>query len=232
VRIAMLEDDPAQAGVMRDWLSESGHACHVFEASRRLLAELRRDSFDILILDWQLPDLPGIEVLRRVRSDLGPRVPVLFVTSRDSERDIVEALDAGADDYLIKPPRRHELVSRVNALWRRASGAEGEPKLIDHPPYRLDLGERRAYLDGARVELTPKEFDVAWLLFRNIGRLTSRGHLLEAAWGRDSEVATRTVDSHVSRVRSKLDLQPERGLRLVSVYGYGYRLEPVSGPGQ
>ena len=227
MRIAMLEDDAAQARVMRDWLTAAGHVCHVYETSRELLAELRRESFDLLMLDWQLPDLPGIEVLRRVRVDLGARVPVLFVTSRDAERDIVEALEAGADDYLVKPPRRLELVSRVHALWRRASGAQAEPTVLDHPPYRLDFAERRAYLDGAPVDLTPKEFEVAWLLFRNLGRLTSRGHLLEAAWGHGDEVTTRTVDSHVSRMRSKLDLRPERGFRLVSVYGYGYRLEPA-----
>lgn len=228
MRIAMLEDDPIQAKVMEEWLASAGHVCHVFDASRKLLAALRRESFDLLMLDWQVPDLSGIEVLRRVRADLGARVPVLFVTSRDAERDIVDAFEAGADDYVVKPPRRLELVSRVHALWRRASGADAEPKRLDHPPYRLDLAERRAYLDGAPVDLTPKEFEVAWLLFRNLGRVTSRGHLLEAAWGHGTEVATRTVDSHVSRMRTKLDLQPERGLRLVSVYGYGYRLEPVT----
>src|SRR5262245_12507440 len=226
----MLEDDPAQAQVMREWLTSAGHVCHVYDTSRPLLAALRRESFDLLMLDWQVPDLPWIEVLRRVRADLGARVPVLFVTSRDAERDIVEALDAGADDYLTKPPRRRELVSRVHALWRRASGAEAEPKVLDHPPYRLDLVDRRAYLDGAAVELTPKEFEVAWVLFSHLGRLISRGHLLEAVWGQGEEVATRTVDSHVSRMRSKLDLRPERGFRLVSVYGYGYRLEPSGAP--
>jgi DNA-binding response OmpR family regulator len=227
VRIAMLEDDPAQAQVMQEWLASAGHVCHVYDTSRPLLAALRRESFDLLMLDWQVPDLSGIEVLRRVRADLGARVPVLFVTSRDAERDIVDALEAGADDYLVKPPRRLELLSRVQALWRRASGAPAEPKRLDHPPYCLDLAERRAYRDGAPVDLTPKEFEVAWLLFRNLGRVTSRGHLLEAAWGHGAEVTTRTVDSHVSRMRTKLDLGPERGFRLVSVYGYGYRLEPA-----
>jgi DNA-binding response OmpR family regulator len=230
VRIAMLEDDPAQAQVMQEWLAAAGHACHVFDTSRPLLAALRRESFDLLVLDWQVPDLSGIEVLRRVRADLEERVPVLFVTGRDAERDIVEALEAGADDYLVKPPRRLELVSRVHALWRRTAGAQAEPKVLEHPPYRLDFAERRAYLDGAPVELTPKEFEVAWVLFGHLGRLTSRGHLLEAVWGHGSEVTTRTVDSHVSRMRAKLDLRPERGFRLVSVYGYGYRLEPAGAP--
>jgi two-component system, OmpR family, response regulator RegX3 len=225
VRIALLEDDPAQARVMQEWLTAAGHACHVYDTSRPLLATLRRESFDLLVLDWQVPDLSGIEVLRRVRADLDTRVPVLFVTSRDAERDIVEALEAGADDYLVKPPRRLELLSRLHALWRRASGTEGEPKVLDHPPYRLDFAERRAYRAGSPVDLTPKEFEVAWLLFRQLGRLTSRGHLLESVWGHGTEVTTRTVDSHVSRMRAKLDLKPERGFRLVSVYGYGYRLE-------
>jgi len=221
----MLEDDPVQAEVMQEWLTSAGHRCHVYGTSRQLLAELRREGFDLLMLDWQVPDLSGIEVLRRVRADLGARVPVLFVTSRDSERDIVDALEAGADDYLVKPPRRLELVSRVHALWRRAAGAEAEPKLLDCPPYRLDLAEHRAYRDGVEVKLTAKEFEVAWLLFRHLGRLTSRSHLLEAVWGQGTEITTRTVDSHVSRMRSKLDLQPGHGFRLVSVYGYGYRLE-------
>src|SRR5262245_47481882 len=143
----MLEDDPAQAQVMREWLTSAGHVCHVYDTSRPLLAALRRESFDLLMLDWQVPDLSGIEVLRRLRAPLGARGPWLFVTSRETERDIVEALEAGADDYLTKPPRRLELVSRVHALWRRASGADAAPKVLDHPPYRLDLSERRAYLD-------------------------------------------------------------------------------------
>lgn len=228
MRIALLEDDPTQATVMREWLVQAGHICHVFEAGKRLLAVLAHESFDVLVLDWQLPDLSGIEVLRHMRHQHS--VPVLFVTSRDAERDIVEALEAGADDYLVKPPRRMELLARVSALRRRCGGtaAQSQVKVLEHPPYRLDCAERRASVDGREVELTQKEFEVVWFLFQALGRLVSRGHLLEAVWGRGVDVPTRTVDTHVSRIRVKLQIQPEHGLRLASIYGYGYRLEQVN----
>jgi DNA-binding response OmpR family regulator len=118
--------------------------------------------------------------------------------------------------------RRGELLARVNALLRRALP---ESDAAEFPPYRFDAGESRASVNGQDIVLTQKEFAIALFLFRHAGRLVSRGHLFEAVWGRGAELSSRTVDTHVSRVRSKLRLQPENGYRLVPVYGYGYRLE-------
>jgi two-component system response regulator RegX3 len=151
-------------------------------------------------------------------------VPILFITVRDSEEDIVYALENGADDYMVKPARRQEMLARVSALLRRAYPRE-EQTLLSFPPFEIDTQRGEIRRDGSRVELTPKEFELAVVLFRNIGRLMSRGHLQESVWGRSGDLATRTVDTHVSQVRKKLDLRPERGYRVVPIYNYGYRLE-------
>lgn len=183
-----------------------------------------RESFDLFVLDWQVPDVSGAEVLQWLRGNISRTVPVLFVTVRDSEQDIVYALENGADDYMIKPARQNELIARVHALLRRAYPRE-EESMLSYPPFEIDTRRGEVRRAGAKIELTPKEYDLTVILFRNLGRLMSRGHLQESVWGRSGDLATRTVDTHVSQVRKKLDLRPEAGYRVVPVYNYGYRLE-------
>jgi two-component system, OmpR family, response regulator RegX3 len=231
VRIALLEDDPAQAETLVAWLSDAGHDAHVFGLGKDLLRSVGRESFDTFLIDWMLPDLSGHEVLRQLREDRGVTAPAIFVTSRDAEEDIVAGLDAGADDYMIKPIRRLELLSRLDAVWRRVHPREEGQHTIDLPPYRFELDHRRVLRNGQPVEpLTEKEFVLAVFLFQNLGRLFSRGHLLQAIWGLTQPVPTRTLDTHISRVRKKLDLHPANGFRLVPAYNYGYRLERVGEP--
>lgn len=186
-----------------------------------------RESFDLWVLDWQVPDVSGADVLVWIRTNVSKRVPVLFVTVRDSEQDIVFALENGADDYMVKPARKAELLARVNALLRRAYPREEEARL-NFPPFEIDTQQGVIRRGGVRIELTPKEFDLAVVLFRNMGRLLSRGHLQEAVWGRSGDLHSRTVDTHVSQVRKKLDLRAETGFRVVPIYNYGYRLEQVT----
>lgn len=226
LRIAILEDDPDQLALLRRWLAHDGHDVHGFASARELMTKAVRESFDLFVLDWQVPDVPGIEVLKWLRGRVSREVPVLFVTVRDSEQDIVFALEAGADDYIVKPPRQAEFVARVHALLRRAYPRAEEP-LLSFPPFEIDLRRGEIRRDGRPIALTPKEFELAATLFRNIGRLLSRGYLHEAVWGRSGEIQTRTVDTHVSQLRKKLDLRPESGYRVVPVYNYGYRLEKV-----
>lgn len=226
MRLAVLEDDPAMREVLCEWLAAAGYAVHEFATGRDCMRILARESFDLCLLDLSLPDVRGAEVLRWMREDRGDLTPVMFVTASDSEADIVTALRAGADDYLIKPVRRAELLARMEAVLRRVQPVAADRRL-EVGPYAFDPEHKRAQLDGVPLELTEMEFDLALFLFRNIGRLLSRGHLLEAVWGRSAAVATRTVDTHISRVRSKLQLRPERGFRLTPTYSYGYRLERI-----
>ena len=224
MRIAILEDDPDQLALLRRWMVEDGHDVHGYQSGRETMKQAGRESFDLFMLDWQVPDVSGTEVLTWLRANVSKSVPVLFVTVRDSEQDIVFALEHGADDYMVKPVRRQELLARVHALLRRAYPTE-EQKQLSFPPYEIDVQRGEVRKAGTKIELTPKEFELTVTLFRNIGRLLSRGHLQETVWGRSGDLATRTVDTHVSQVRKKLDLRPESGYRVVPIYNYGYRLE-------
>lgn len=229
MRIALLEDDKDLADVLVRWLEEAGHPCHAFRDGRALQRVAAHESFDLFLLDWQVPEMSGTEVLAWLRKDQNVKAPVLFATARDAEEDIVAALKAGADDYMVKPVRRFELLARIAALHRRSAPAALGEVLVEGG-LALDVARREATRDGAAVELTDKEFDVAVFLLRNLGSLLSRGHISESVWGRSADVPTRTVDTHMSRLRKKLKLSPESGFKLTSVYNFGYRLDVVDTP--
>lgn len=226
----MLEDETEQAARATMLLEAAGHKVHVFGRGKALLRDLRSETYEVILLDWGIPDLSGFEVLKTIRMQLSLRTPVIFLTHRDSESDVVEALQAGADDFLIKPARERELLARVSAAGRRLHAGALTFGSLTVGPFVLDLGARMIERDGSRFELTRREFDVAALLFNNVGRVLSRGHIMEAVWGEDASATTRTVDMHVSRVRRSLGLSTAIGVSLKAVYGYGYRLELGSNP--
>ncbi len=227
LRVAVLEDDVELRTTMVGWLIETGFDVHEFGTGADFTRILARESFDLCLLDGNLPDTQGLDVLIWLREDRRDQTPAMFVSARDSEEDIVAALQKGADDYLIKPVRRAELIARIDAVLRRTQPATPDEQL-GVGPYRFDLASKQVLVDGVPVELTDKEFELSLFLFRNVGRLVSRGHLLAAVWGRNPAVATRTVDTHISRVRTKLNLRPEQGFRLTPTYNYGYRLERIA----
>ncbi len=227
MRIALLEDDQQLADLMVVWLEAAGHNCIHFSTGNRLLEVLPREEFDLIILDWLLPDISGDEILRWIRENLGWQVPVVFVTQRDSQEDIVSALQQGADDYMIKPITPLEMLARITALGRRTrTEPEEKTRVIERPPYRLDLESHTLTWNDEVVTLTQKEFDLAAYLFSNSGQMLSRANILETVWGRNSDLNTRTVDIHISRLRKKLGLADgETGWRLTGIYNHGYRLE-------
>jgi DNA-binding response OmpR family regulator len=230
-RIAVLEDDPSQAKLVEAWITSQGYLCRLFERGNDILDALLRDTYDLVILDWLVPDLSGEEVCRAIRKSVREPLPVLFTTARDREEDIAYALKVGADDYLVKPLRRIEFLARVEALLRRSRGHGREADApIEAGAFVIDPQGRTLWKQGVAVELTQKEFEMAALLFRNIGRLLSRSYLLDTIWGITADVGTRTVDTHASQLRTKLGLYPEEGWRLSSVYQHGYRLERVAAP--
>jgi len=230
VRIAYLEDDMAQAELVRHWLTQAGHSCSHCGTGRELMTLLRRDSFDLLLLDWEVPDISGVNVLEEVRS-AGNRVPVLFATQRDDEDSIVGALTKGADDYMVKPVKQSELLARISALGRRAGVEEvHEQEAFQLGPWQVDRVARTIELNGAVAKLTDKDFELASYLFQNVGKLLSRGHLLEKVWGIMTPIESRTVDVHISRIRRSLHIRPENGFRIKTIYQHGYRLEAVGVP--
>ena len=227
MRIAVLDSDRSQADLICQVLTSAGHTCQTYDSGKEMLATLRKDSFDMLILDWQVADLGGAEVLRRAKEKLSATTPMMFITNSSAEDDIVSGVSAGADDYMIKPLRRGELVARVQALLRRAYPSQNGAEQLQFGPYIFETRPGRLLMDGAVIDVTHKEFYLALLFFRNIGRPLSRAYIHEAVWIRETAVPSRTMDTHVSRVRNKLQLRPENGFRLVPVYSYGYRLEKL-----
>jgi len=228
MKIALLEDEIDQAKNLSDLLVSAKHHCEYFHTGKTFIYAVLHNSYDLLILDWQLPDSDGTEVLKTIRSQLNWRIPVIFLTSRDSEADIITALDAGADDYLVKPARAGELNARINALSRRIGNETEQQESLVIGPYEINLVKRSILVSGEAVSLTDKDFDLAVFMFQNIGRLLSRDFLLECVWGISIDINTRTVDTHVSRLRRKLNIRPENGFRIKTIYQHGYRLESIT----
>lgn len=228
MRLAIINADASELESLCLILHDAGYQTQSFSNSTDLTRLLRRDSHDLLILDWPTLDSNGADLVSTVRERLQTSIPVLFLTGASTQDDIVTALDAGANDYLIRPIRRSELVARVEVLLRRAFPMQHQPEILDFGRFTFELRSGRFAMDGKSVELTQKEFDLALLLLRNLGRPLSRAFILESVWSRDVDNPSRTLDTHISRVRNKLQLHAEHGFSLVPVYGYGYRLEQFS----
>ncbi|PIE40708.1 MAG: DNA-binding response regulator [Gammaproteobacteria bacterium] len=227
MHIGYLEDDPQQAAMVKQWLEEGGYQCSHFDRGAEFIQEVKSGAFDLLLLDWELPDITGLEVLQSLRLSINLDIPVLFCTQRDAEEDVVKALEAGADDYMVKPVRQAELNARVSALARRAGISGYKKEVFESGPYRFDLSAREAFFDEELINLTEKDFDLAVCLFTNVGRVLSRKHLLVTIWGVTADVNTRTVDVHISRIRKSLKINPDNGYRIKTVYQHGYRLETI-----
>ncbi len=223
--IGFLEDDPEQSALILHWLETAGYRTRLFQSAAEFRRRLGSEAIDLLLLDWMLPDASGLDVIEWIRSSANSRLPVIFLTARSSDADLVSGLNAGGDDYVVKPAKQQELIARVAAVLRRIGIEGADSGQYEMPPYHVDTRRRRISYDGKEVELTPREFDLASFLFRRNGRIVSRDALLENVWNMNSSVSTRTVDTHVSRLRKKLDLNGEYGWRLSAVYQHGYRLE-------
>lgn len=233
MRIASLEDDPIESKLIHQVVTAAGHECATFREGKALIAALDRQAFDLLILDWHLPDMTGKDMIEWVRTNIGEDIVVLFLTNRVLEENIVAGLMAGADDYMTKPIREAELSARIHALSKRIrpalqSGAHAPAAastIIDVGIYQFDLLRKTATIRGAPVDLKPKEFDIAVLFFQNIGQLISRERIMEDVWGRELIMTSRTLDTHMSQVRTKLQLKLDNNVRLATIYTIGYRLD-------
>lgn len=227
MKIAVLEDDPIEAQWIQQILTGAGHACAGFSTGASLLQSLRTDAYDLLLLDWALPDMTGFDVLNWVRANVVPEVIVLFLSNHDLEENIVASLMAGGDDYLVKPARSAELLARIHSMSRRLAGATAavDRSLLEVGPYRFNKVLRTAEVHGEAIELKPKEFDIAVLLLQNLGAIVSRETLMESVWGRELMMTSRTLDTHISQVRRKLMFTSVNKVKLSTIYSLGYRLD-------
>ena len=224
--IGCLEDDEDQAAILRAWLEHAGYGCTLFQNATDFRRRLGNESVDLLLLDRRLPDSDGLDVLSWIRQSPNSELPVIFLTASGDEADIVAGLEAGADDYVVKPPKQAELLARVATVLRRRGPTETDgEEVLDLPPYRVDTTRRTVSVQGEAIELTQREYELAAYLFRRQGRIVSREALLENVWNLAGDVSTRTVDTHISRLRKKLQLAGENGWRLTAVYQHGYRIE-------
>ncbi len=224
MRIAALDDDPLQLEMLRQVALETGHSCHTYQTGSALQLELRRESFDLLIVDWHLPDMEGTDLVRWARGHVSRELPILIITHRSEEADIVEGLFCGAVDFMVKPVRHAELRARMAALLRRAYPVNTQ-SVLEFGPYRFLTTTNSLEMHGQPIEVTHREYTLALTLFQNQGRLLSREHLREAVWGHNAEVQSRSLDTHISRLRALLNLRAGQPYAISAVYGYGYRLD-------
>ena len=231
--VCVLEDEQAQADLMRHWLSKVGCQVVCCDSAAQLKEHVRKESVagaegtNLFVLDWLLPDSDGLQVLHYLRNDVQFTGPVLFSTQLETEECIVSALDGGADDYLTKPLREKEFIARIGALKRRAQATQSSESICEIGPIVLDLISRVATVDGETVKMRPKEFELAVCLLSQKGQLLTREYLLHKVWGVNADIDTRTVDMHVSRVRRALKIGPETGYHIKTVYQHGYRFEEL-----
>lgn len=222
--VTLIEDDPAIAEPLARALSREGYKVRSHATGGAALAEIEKA--DLIILDLGLPDMDGIEVARHVRK-LGRTTPIIILTARADEIDMVVGLDAGADDYVTKPFRLAELLARVRALLRRSGGDEPEEDLFAQDVH-LSVSAHRAFVKEREVQLTAKEFELLRALLREAGNVVERDYLMREVWGSDPNGSTKTLDMHVSWLRRKLGDDAADPHYITTVRGMGFRFEKES----
>jgi DNA-binding response OmpR family regulator len=223
--IAVVEDDLAFASEMEEFLGAAGYTVSSYDSSQKFLAALRQSECDLLIVDWSIPDLSGIEVLEYIRK-FHPDMPAIMLTARAENIDIVRGLEAGADDYVAKPADRAVLAQRIKSLLRRSKGeVKNVSENVILGRYLLRPSTSTIYLGDEEIVVPKREFDMAMLFFTNPNRLLSRQYLAATLWGKVVDYQSRTIDTHVARLRKNLKLDPTSGISLNALYGFGYTLQ-------
>lgn len=225
--VLIVEDEESLAEPLAFILRKEGFEVTIAVDGPSALAEFDRAGADIVLLDLMLPGMSGTDVCKQLRSRSG--VPVIMVTARDSEIDKVVGLELGADDYVTKPYSARELIARIRAVLRRGNDAEldgiADTGVLEAGPVRMDVERHVVLVNTEQITLPLKEFDLLEYLLRNSGRVLTRGQLIDRVWGADYVGDTKTLDVHVKRLRSKIEQDPAKPERLVTVRGLGYKLE-------
>lgn len=233
-RILLVEDDVHIAELLRMHLRDEGYLVVHMADGHGGLREMGRGNWDALVLDLMLPGVDGLEICRRARAQ-ARYTPIIIISARSSEVQRILGLELGADDYLAKPFSVLELVARVKALIRRtdalARNARMESGSITLGDLEIDPLPREARVDGKLIELTPREFDLLYFFARHPGKVFSRLDLLNQVWGYQHDGYEHTVNTHINRLRTKLEADPAQPRRILTVWGRGYKLSDVAAAG-
>jgi two-component system response regulator RegX3 len=223
-KILIVEDEPSLSEPLAYLLGREGYETTVVEDGLAAVTEFDRSGADLVLLDLMLPGLSGTEVCREIRTR--STVPIIMLTAKDSEVDIVVGLELGADDYVTKPYSTRELLARIRAvLRRRVETDDDDDAILESGTVRMDVERHTVMVDGVVTAMPLKEFELLELLLRNAGRVLTRGQLIDRVWGSDYFGDTKTLDVHIKRIRSKIEKAPSEPVMLVTVRGLGYRFE-------
>ena len=224
-RVLIVEDEPDLADPLAYLLRREGYEVEIAEDGPSALVAYRDRGADIVLLDLMLPGMSGTEVCRQIRAT--SRVPIIMLTAKDSEVDIVVGLELGADDYVTKPYSARELLARMRSVLRRVAQVEAdlEDHILDGGRVVLDIDRHTVAVDGREISMPLKEFELLEVLMRNAGRVLTRGQLIDRVWGTDYFGDTKTLDVHIKRIRSRIEQYPSEPSMLMTVRGLGYRFE-------
>ncbi len=224
-RVLIVEDEPDLADPLAYLLRRESFEVEIAEDGPAALSAFGERGADIVLLDLMLPGMPGTEVCRRLRAS--SHVPIIMLTAKDSEVDIVVGLELGADDYVTKPYSARELLARMRAVLRRTApvGVDLDDRVLSGGRVTVDIDRHTVAIDGAEISMPLKEFELLEVLMRNAGRVLTRGQLIDRVWGSDYFGDTKTLDVHIKRIRSRIERTPADPKMLVTVRGLGYRFE-------
>jgi len=228
MKLAVADEDQNTRDFLLNLFTQAGHDCTAFHDGSELMSALHSDAHDLLIVDWVLATRTSVDLVRCAHEQLSPCPLIIVLTKQSDKLDIIEALRSGADDYIIKPERENVILARVEAVIRRGvSNRKTQQRIESFGSYGFDSLNRNVILNGEEIVLTAREYQLAQLFFQHPNRAFSRAYILQTLWNSVPDLATRTLDMHISRIRSKLRLAPENGFRLQTIFGHGYRLEVV-----
>ena len=224
-RILLVEDEASLREPLAFLLKREGYEVAVAETGNEAVEIFDRDGSDMVLLDLMLPGIPGTEVCRHIRAE--SNVPIIMITAKDSEVDIIVGLELGADDYVTKPYSSRELLARIRAVLRRNAQEETDEDegIVEVGAIRMDVERHTVAVRGENVSMPLKEFELLEYLLRNAGRVLTRGQLIDRVWGPDYYGDTKTLDVHIKRIRSRIEDRPSSPKLLVTVRGLGYRFE-------
>ena len=225
-KILIIEDEISFSEALSFLLEKEGYSTVVAETGKQGLDAFKSDNFDLVLLDLMIPEVSGIDVCRTIRTTSA--VPIIMLTAKDSEIDKVVGLELGADDYVTKPYSSRELVARIKAVLRRGSldGDAAESTSVHSiAGIKMDIERHQVTVNDAAINLPLKEFELLEFLMRNAGRVLTRGQLIDRVWGGDYYGDTKTLDVHIKRLRSKIEVDPANPLLIQTIRGLGYKFE-------